>query len=128
MRGCLGQSQALRGPLYERTMKPPWRNSGPDALGVSPASVGSDGIEVKATGARLISSMPASFLSVVVPAFNEERRIARTIAEIVAELDRLALDAELIVVDDGSTDRTAVIVGAAAAAGPGGVRVRPGTR
>lgn len=97
-------------------MKPPWRNSGPDALGVSPASVGSDGIEVKATGARLISSMPASFLSVVVPAFNEERRIARTIAEIVAELDRLALDAELIVVDDGSTDRTASIVDAAARA------------
>src|SRR5258705_3714885 len=89
MRGCLGQSQALRGPLYERTMKPPWRNSGPDALGVSPASVGSDAIEVKATGARLISSMPAAFLSVVVPAFNEERRIARTIAQIVAELDRL---------------------------------------
>jgi len=49
-------------------------------------------------------------LSVVVPAFNEEARIARTIAEVLAEIDRLALDAELLVVDDGSTDRTASIV------------------
>ncbi|HXD18908.1 MAG TPA: dolichyl-phosphate beta-glucosyltransferase [Vicinamibacterales bacterium] len=58
--------------------------------------------------------MRAPFLSVLVPAFNEEGRIARTVADIVAELDRLALEAELIVVDDGSTDRTASIVEAAA--------------
>src|SRR5258705_13557588 len=121
MRGCLGQSQALRGPLYERTMKPPWRNSGPDALGVSPASVGSDAIEVKATGARLISSMPAAFLSVVVPAFNEERRIARTIAEIVAELYRLSLDRELIVVHSAGTSRTASIGDAAPATARKGI-------
>ena len=57
--------------------------------------------------------MPPPFLSVVVPAYNEEGRIARTIAEIGAELERLALEAELIVVDDGSTDRTASIVAAA---------------
>jgi len=57
--------------------------------------------------------MPAPFLSVVVPAYNEEGRIARTIAEIAAEIERLALDAELIVVDDGSTDRTASIVAGA---------------
>ncbi len=54
--------------------------------------------------------MRPPFLSVVVPAFNEQARIARTIADITAEVDRLGLDAELIVVDDGSTDRTASTV------------------
>jgi dolichyl-phosphate beta-glucosyltransferase len=54
--------------------------------------------------------MRPPFLSVVVPAFNEEARIARTISEVLEEVDRLALDAELIIVDDGSTDRTASIV------------------
>src|SRR6266850_1288738 len=81
MCGCLGQSQALRGPLYERTMKPPWMNSGPDALGASPASVGSDGNEVKATGARLISPMRAPFLSVVDAAARGDARVTLVRAE-----------------------------------------------
>lgn len=54
------------------------------------------------------------FLSVVVPAFNEETRIARTVSEIVAEIDRLSLDGELVVVDDGSSDGTASMVEQAA--------------
>src|SRR5712691_4732359 len=54
--------------------------------------------------------MRPPFLSVVVPAFNEQARIARTVADITAEMDRLGLDAELIVVDDGSTDGTASMV------------------
>jgi dolichyl-phosphate beta-glucosyltransferase len=54
--------------------------------------------------------MKAPFLSIVVPAFNESARIAHTIAEVATEIDRLAVDAELLVVDDGSADRTAAIV------------------
>ena len=54
--------------------------------------------------------MKPPFLSIVVPAYNEGARIARTISEVTAEIDRLAVDAELLVVDDGSTDRTAAIV------------------
>ena len=49
-------------------------------------------------------------LSVVVPAFNESARIFRTLNDIREELNRLEGDAELIVVDDGSTDQTAAIV------------------
>ena len=52
--------------------------------------------------------MRPGLLSVVIPAFNEEARIGRTIAEFAAEIDRLAVDAELIVVDDGSRDRDGV--------------------
>jgi len=70
--------------------------------------------------------MRSPFLSVVVPAFNEEGRIARTISQVVGELERLAIDAELIVVDDGSTDRTASLVADAALADARVTLVRAG--
>ena len=65
--------------------------------------------------------MGAPSLSVVVPAFNEEARIGQTISEILAEFDRLGVNGELLVVDDGSGDRTASIVEQAA---DGDCRVR----
>jgi len=49
-------------------------------------------------------------LSIIVPAFNEAARILRTINDIREEVTRLDVDAELIVVDDGSVDETAEIV------------------
>jgi len=45
-------------------------------------------------------------LSVVIPAFNEEQAIERTVAEVRDSLSPLAIDFDIIVVDDGSTDRT----------------------
>ncbi|MER5305649.1 dolichyl-phosphate beta-glucosyltransferase [Streptomyces lasiicapitis] len=66
-------------------------------------------------------------LSIVIPAYNEERRLAPTLEAIRAYLDNTAEAAdagaqppqwELIVVDDGSTDRTADIAAEAAAADP----------
>src|SRR6059058_4976788 len=62
--------------------------------------------------------MRPPFLSVVIPAFNEEARIGRTISEVLVQLERLALDAEVIVADDGSTDLTASLVDEAARADP----------
>lgn len=50
------------------------------------------------------------FLSVVVPAYNEERRLPQTLETIIAYLNRQAYDSELIVVDDGSADQTARVV------------------
>lgn len=46
-------------------------------------------------------------LSIVIPAYNEEFRIARTLQEIRRFLAGKGWQAELVLVDDGSTDRTA---------------------
>jgi glycosyltransferase involved in cell wall biosynthesis len=53
---------------------------------------------------------PAPLLSVVVPAYNEERRLPRTLSTILAYLDQQPYPTELIVADDGSDDGTAALV------------------
>lgn len=50
-------------------------------------------------------------LSVVIPALNEERRLPRAIHGIHQFLRSLDVDFEIIVVDDGSSDGTAHVVG-----------------
>jgi dolichyl-phosphate beta-glucosyltransferase len=55
-------------------------------------------------------------MSVVIPAFNEARRLPATLARVRAYLDARGAPYELLVVDDGSTDGTADV--ARAAAGP----------
>jgi len=45
-------------------------------------------------------------LSVVVPAFNEEGAILHTIEDIRREMDATGVPYEIIVIDDGSEDRT----------------------
>ena len=49
-------------------------------------------------------------LSAVIPAYNEQEVLPLSIAEAVAALDDVAARWELLVVDDGSRDRTAAIV------------------
>jgi dolichyl-phosphate beta-glucosyltransferase len=49
-------------------------------------------------------------LTVIVPAYNEERVIGDTVDQVAAYLHRLGGGGELIVVDDGSHDRTPDIV------------------
>jgi len=50
--------------------------------------------------------MQSSVISVVIPAFNEEKTIGNVIQETIQTLESLKLPYEIIVVDDGSTDRT----------------------
>lgn len=50
-------------------------------------------------------------LSVIIPAYNEERRLPKTLADIDRYLSRQNYDYEIIVIDGGSTDRTPEIVG-----------------
>ena len=55
-------------------------------------------------------NIPTPAISIVIPAYNEERRLARSLEQIRAYLQKRGWDGEVIVVDDGSTDRTAQIV------------------
>jgi len=56
-----------------------------------------------------VSPSPIS-ISVVIPAFNEERRLPDTLAELAAYLGQQGWDWEIRVVDDGSTDGTTRVV------------------
>ena len=71
------------------------------------------------------SSLSRPFLSIVIPAYNEEQRLVATLATIAAYLDAGKIDAEILVVDDGSKDRTAELA-ASALAGRRGRVVRNG--
>ena len=50
------------------------------------------------------------FLSIIIPAYNESKRIERTLLEITNYLDSCNFKSEIIVSDDGSTDDTSAIV------------------
>ena len=58
------------------------------------------------------------FLSIVVPAYNEEVVIGRLLASVRSDVERTGLTWELIIVDDGSGDRTRAIVRDAANTDP----------
>lgn len=71
----------------------------------------------KATG-------PVTELSVVLPAYNEEPNIERVVRQVIAYLDPLGIDYEILPVNDGSRDRTGEILARLAQELP---RVRPQT-
>ena len=54
------------------------------------------------------------FLSIVVPAYNEEAVIGSLLASVRSDVERMGLTWESIIVDDGSGDRTRAIVRQAA--------------
>jgi len=54
--------------------------------------------------------MERVFLSVIVPAYNEERRLLHSLRRIVGYLGKQEYTSEVIVVDDGSEDGTARVV------------------
>lgn len=58
-------------------------------------------------------------LSIVVPAYNEEKRLVPTLESLIDFANACGDDTEIIVVDDGSTDATAAV-----AAETGGPKVR----
>jgi dolichyl-phosphate beta-glucosyltransferase len=57
-------------------------------------------------------------LSIVIPAFNEERRLPKTLAEVRRFVERQPLALEVLVINDGSTDGTARVVQAEMQAWP----------
>ncbi len=57
-------------------------------------------------------------ISVVLPAYNEEAVIATTVAQVFQALSRTVADFEILVVNDGSEDKTGAIVAAIAVREP----------
>ena len=58
------------------------------------------------------------YLSVVIPAYNEEMRISETVRQVVSYLGAQGYDWEIIVADDGSSDDTARLTVEAAGGDP----------
>ena len=54
-------------------------------------------------------SAAAPDLSIVIPSYNEELRLPATLEQIAAYLPSLRGETEILVVDDGSKDRTAEV-------------------
>lgn len=50
------------------------------------------------------------FLSVIIPAYNEENRIGKTVESVIAYLDKQNYSWEILLVDDGSKDNTVNLV------------------
>src|SRR5271170_5447823 len=61
-------------------------------------------------GRRFSDVMGHPQLSIVIPAFNESARIEDALGRVMSCVAEQGWDAEVLVVDDGSTDDTAVIV------------------
>src|SRR5262249_40374200 len=82
----------------------------PDRRRPAHGPVVSPPLMIAASWSRPISSAADIHLSVVIPAFNEALRLPRTLGEVLGYLARQPYRAEVVVVDDGSTDDTARLV------------------
>lgn len=56
-----------------------------------------------------MQSKPQPYLSVIIPAYNEELRLPRTLDNVLSYLGGQSYKSEVLVVDDGSTDDTAAL-------------------
>jgi len=61
---------------------------------------------------------PSQSLSIVIPAYNEAGNIIGTLEQVTAALASPPIDAEILVIDDGSADETAALVRSHAARFP----------
>lgn len=66
-----------------------------------------EGWQTQVVAAQAVEVQPQVRLTVLLPAYNEELAIRRVLSEIVEALADEALNYEILVVDDASTDRTA---------------------
>jgi glycosyltransferase involved in cell wall biosynthesis len=63
--------------------------------------------------------VPAPFLSIVIPAYNEEQRLPSTLEQVQAFVAAQSYTSEVLVIENGSRDKTFEVAEAFAAAHPG---------
>ncbi len=73
---------------------------------------------------RPTTSDQRPFVTIVVPAYNEQARLPASLDRVIAFLAAQDFESELVAVDDGSSDATASIVRERIEGGPPKVRVR----
>lgn len=61
---------------------------------------------ILSNGARALEKSQYPLVSIVMPAFNEDKTIVSVVSEIIVEMKKHGLSFEIIVVDDGSKDKT----------------------
>src|SRR6202043_2929038 len=83
-----------------------------------PSTANPCSFSVAATARSVTKSAPLSGVSVFLPCHNEEGNIERVAAGLEAELPRIAERYEIVVVNDGSRDRTSEIADRLAASNP----------
>jgi glycosyltransferase involved in cell wall biosynthesis len=81
-------------------------------------SVVSPSFERDAGDSKITQLLSEPYLSIVIPSYNEERRLPGTLSKVIAYLQTKGCRAEILVVDDGSSDRTAAVVEELSAANP----------
>lgn len=69
-------------------------------------------------GNKAGSAVEEPYLSIVVPAYNEEQRLGASLKRMLAYFDTQSYAFEILVVDDGSTDGTSCVVETIAACRP----------
>lgn len=57
-----------------------------------------------------MSETPTTYLSVIIPAYNEEKRLPETLKSVYSFLEKQKYTSEILVVDDGSKDKTSEVV------------------
>jgi len=66
-------------------------------------------LSIPAPRADRAPAVPLTSLSIVLPCFNEEENVARAVAEAAAAARAVCHEYEIVVVDDGSSDRTRAV-------------------
>ena len=77
-----------------------------------------EGSQAASLSGTPLSAANAPYLSIVVPAYNEEKRLGASLKRMLAYFDSQAYPFEILVVDDGSVDGTSTLVDQIAACRP----------
>ncbi len=69
------------------------------------------GVPAKIIGSskKFLKGIEKESISITIPAFNEEKNIEKVIKEAISEVKKIIKDYEIVLVDDGSKDKTGII-------------------